>query len=96
MALDNQSEIVEETKLSNDSLRFHCGLLREEFRSKYPVEDWKSVGFFSEADFSMINCHWLQFEPQKPFHHFALAILYVAIFLVGFMANFIVIYLLVR
>lgn len=73
-----------------------CQLLRETFVSVYPVSVWKSEGFFDDADLLEINCHWLQFEPTKPSAHFLLAIIYVAVFVVGCVSNTLVVYILLR
>lgn len=73
-----------------------CSILREQFVSQYPVEIWKSNGFFQDADLMAINCHWLQFEPTKPLAHFVLAAIYVVVFAIGSVSNVVVIYILLR
>lgn len=73
-----------------------CDLKRQKFVSIYPVDLWKSEGFFEDADLFIINCHWLQFEPIKPSIHLTLAILYVVIFAIGSFSNVLVIYILLR
>lgn len=73
-----------------------CSLLRIRFRTIYPIDKWKSDGYFTEDDILDIDCYWMQFEPIKPTAHFILAILYVIIFIVGCTSNAIVIYILVR
>lgn len=73
-----------------------CQLLREKFASIYPISVWKTNGFFQDVDLLEINCHWLQFEPTKPSSHFLLAIVYVAVFVVGCVSNTLVVYILLR
>lgn len=73
-----------------------CELTRQKFVSIYPVDLWKTEGFFEDADLFVINCHWLQFEPIKPSIHLTMAILYLVIFVVGSFSNVLVIYILLR
>ena len=73
-----------------------CDWLRQKFVSLYPINVWKSDGFFDDADLMDINCHWLQFEPTRPATHLFLAAIYVVVFAVGCVSNVIVIYILLR
>ena len=74
----------------------NCDVLRQKFVSLYPVDLWKSEGFFDDTDLLDINCHWLQFEPIKPTAHLALAIIYISLFVVGVVSNALVIFILTR
>ena len=74
----------------------NCDFLRQRFKSHYPVDLWKSEGFYDDADLLDINCHWLQFDPVKPTAHFTLAFIYIGLFIVGAVSNALVIYTLVR
>ena len=62
----------------------------------YPVEQWKKEGFFEEKDLLDIHCHWMGFEPPRPYVHFLLAVIYLMVFLVGFCSNSLVIYIVSR
>ena len=73
-----------------------CEQLLADFRLQYPIEEWESGGFFTDTDLLDINCHWLQFGPQKYYNHLALAFLYVILFLIGSCSNLTVIYFLTR
>jgi len=73
-----------------------CYHLRQRFIQVYPVEQWKEEGFFVDEDIMDIHCHWLQFEPVRPSVHFTLAVIYAIIFVIGFLSNALVIYVIVR
>ncbi len=73
-----------------------CPQLLLNFQKVYPVEQWKAVGFFQDADLLNIDCHWMTFEPLEPSVHYSLAIIGFLIFLVGFFSNTLVIYTIVR
>ena len=81
---------------NSTSASVECDLKRQKFISVYPVDIWKSEGFFEDADVFIINCHWLQFEPIKPSIHLSLAIVYIVIFAIGSFSNVLVIYILLR
>ncbi len=74
----------------------YCYHLRQNFNQIYPVKEWKEEGYFEDEDLMDIHCHWLQFEPVRPFVHFSLAILYVIFFIVGFLSNALVIFIILR
>ena len=76
--------------------QLNCSLLRVRFRTVYPIDKWKSEGYFTDDDLLDIDCYWMQFEPITPAAHFILAILYVIIFIIGCTSNAIVIYILAR
>lgn len=80
----------------NSTVDNNCDLLRQRFVSLYPVEMWKSEGFFDDEDLFNINCHWLKFDPIKPTTHLAMAILYIVIFAIGGLSNALVIYIIIR
>ena len=82
--------------LMADCRRGNRSLLIEKFISSYPVDKWKSEGFFTNDDILDINCHWLGFNPVRPVIHFGLAIAYVAFFFVGWTFNALVIYIIGR
>lgn len=69
----------------------HCPQLLLNFQKVYPVEQWKAVGFFQDADLLDIDCHWMAFEPLKPSAHYTLTIIGVLFFLLGFFSNALVI-----
>lgn len=73
-----------------------CDQLRKQFVVLYPVEAWKSNGFFDDADLMDINCHWLQFKPARPAAHFMLAIIYAVVFVIGLVSNIAIVYILLR
>lgn len=73
-----------------------CDLLRKQFVVLYPVDAWKSNGFFDDADLMDINCHWLQFKPARPAAHFMLAIIYAVVFVIGLVSNIAIVYILLR
>ena len=68
----------------------------QHFKKIYPVEQWKKEGFFEEKDLLDIHCHWMGFEPPRPYVHFLLAVIYLMVFLVGFCSNSLVIYIVSR
>ena len=92
----NDSSGLTDDVLLVNATQLGCEQLLEQFRLNYPIEQWKTEGFFTEDDLLDINCHWLQFQPQKPYSHFSLAVLYVFLFTVGSVSNVTVIYILVR
>lgn len=66
------------------------------FRSRYPVEQWKSLGYFTEDYLKLINKHWLQFHPPHHRSHYILAVLYTVIMTVGVTGNCLVIFMFIR
>lgn len=66
------------------------------FRSRYPVEDWKSLGLFTEDFLHDINSHWLQFHPPSHRSHYILAALYALVMTVGLFGNSLVIFMFLR
>jgi len=57
------------------------------FYEKFPVEEWKTHGFFEDSFVSLINNHWLATEPQSPTTHYLLAVIYVVVMLAGWIGN---------
>ena len=66
------------------------------FRANYPIDEWKTEGFFKEDDLLEINCFWYQFNPIPITHHLLLGIIFILLFLVGSLSNATVIYILSR
>lgn len=71
-------------------------LLYRKFRSRYPVEKWKSLGLFTEDYLKIVNKHWLQFDPPYPRSHYMLAALYALVMTVGLTGNSLVIFMFIR
>lgn len=71
-------------------------LIVQHFKEVYPLEQWKMEGFFEDDDVRIIDCHWMGFEPIRPSAHFLLAFIYIVVFLVGFLSNGLVIYVISR
>ena len=92
MNSDTGTTIANSSFLETES----CDLLRRQFVTLYPVEMWKSEGFFADEDLFNINCHWLKFAPVKPLAHFVLGIIYIVIFAIGCSSNLLVICVLIR
>ncbi len=78
--------------MANTSNSSECPKLVEHFKKVYPVEQWKTEGFFEDEDLLDIACHWLRFDPPRPSLHFLLAVIYIIIFLIGLLGNSLVIY----
>ena len=76
--------------------RGNRSLLIEKFISSYPVDKWKSEGFFTDDYIVDIDCHWLGFNPVRPAIHFGLAVFYILFFFIGFLSNALVIYIIGR
>ncbi|XP_046671566.1 uncharacterized protein LOC124361549 [Homalodisca vitripennis] len=70
--------------------------LIEVFRSRYPVEEWKSLGLFTEDYLHLIDKHWLQFSPPRHSSHYILAGLYTLVMTVGVTGNCLVIFMFLR
>ncbi|KAB0801817.1 hypothetical protein PPYR_04003 [Photinus pyralis] len=66
------------------------------FIEKYPISSWKKYGFFDENYIKSINVHWLQFLPPNQINHYALAVLYVIIMIIGLVGNILVIAIFIR
>lgn len=81
---------------SNCRSDINFSLLIGHFISVYPVDQWKTEGFFTQDDLLDIDCHWMAFEPVRPAVHFSLAVLYLVFFLVGSFSNALVIYIISR
>ena len=74
-----------------------CQLLLDNFTAAYPLDRWETEGWFDRhRDLLDINCHWMQFDPLRPSVHLILAVLYVAFFVVGVLANGLVIFIILR
>ncbi len=71
-------------------------LILQHFKQVYPLEQWKMEGFFEDDDVRIIDCHWMAFEPVRPSAHFLLAFIYIVVFLVGFLSNGLIIYVISR
>lgn len=68
----------------------------EVFKSRYPVKEWLSYGFFTEDFLYTINEHWLQFPPPRQSSHYILAALYGIVMTVGVSGNCLVIFMFLR
>lgn len=66
------------------------------FRSRYPIEEWISLGFFTEDYFLLINRHWMQFAPPYHSSHYILAAIYALVMTVGVTGNCLVIFMFLR
>lgn len=73
-----------------------CPELVQRFKDVYPLKQWAAEGFFEENDLLDVDCHWLKFDPPRPSVNFFLAIIYVIIFVVGFVSNSFTIYVIGR
>ncbi|KAI9549944.1 hypothetical protein GHT06_005214 [Daphnia sinensis] len=87
----NQTDVINRETLDGT---LACDLLRKQFVVLYPVEAWKSNGFFDDTDLMDINCHWLQFKPARPAAHFMLAVIYTVVFVIGLVSNIVIVYIL--
>ena len=75
----------------------HTRQLLDNFTAAYPVDRWESEGWFDRhRDLLDINCHWLSFAPVRPSVHFGLAVLYVALCVVGALSNGLVVFIILR
>jgi hypothetical protein len=66
------------------------------FKQKHPVSLWESIGFYDDNFLSLVNNHWLQFDPAYPIAHKVLAVLYAIIMIIGCGGNLLVIFMFVR
>ena len=73
-----------------------CPALVQHFKQVYQIEQWKAEGFFQDEDVLDIACHWMAFEPPRSSDHFLLTVIYIIVFLVGFLSNTIVIFIIGR
>jgi hypothetical protein len=89
----NQTDLISRETIHGDTI---CDLLRKQFVILYPVEVWKANGFFGDIDLMDINCHWLQFKPPSPSAHFMLAVIYAIVFVIGFVSNIGIVFILLR
>lgn len=92
---------VTSTSIMNESLESpnvdgNCPKLLQHFKLTYPVNQWKTEGFFDDQHLLDINCHWMTFEPTRSFVHFLSIIIYVIVFLIGFLSNSFTIYIVTR
>ena len=70
--------------------------LVDHFIATYPIYQWELNGYFNRSELSLINCHWMTFEPMKGFYHFMLAFTYVVFFVYGLLNNTVVIFVIAR
>lgn len=68
----------------------------ERFIDLWSVSDWIERGYFTEEYICDINLHWLSFGPPSRSSFIVLAVIYLNIMLVGFLGNFLVIFLFIR
>ncbi len=68
---------------------------REEFRLKNSIliQHWRTVGFFVDSELDDINCYWFQFEVAPVINHLILGIIFLIIFVIGTLANALVVYI---
>ncbi|XP_022205432.2 opsin, ultraviolet-sensitive [Nilaparvata lugens] len=89
---DGESEISD----SGDGNATKLEQTMERFKQLYPVESWKSEGFFTDEYLYMINPHWLQFDPPSHTAHYILAAAYFIVMTIGVTGNFLVIFMFLR
>jgi len=82
--------------LESPNVDGNCPKLLQHFKLTYPVNQWKTEGFFDDQHLLDINCHWMTFEPTRSFVHFLSIIIYVIVFLIGFLSNSFTIYIVTR
>lgn len=70
--------------------------LIQTFKSKWPVDQWKTWGLFNEDYLFEIDVYWLQFPPPSPTSHYVLGILYVVIMIIGVLGNVLIIFMFLR
>lgn len=66
------------------------------FTELWSVSDWIERGYFTKVYVCDINLHWLSFGPPDRSSFIILAVIYLNIMLVGFLGNFLVIFLFAR
>lgn len=64
-----------------------------DFKTKYPVNEWKVHGFYTDDYMLLINSHWFKFEPPNPMSHYVLGFLYTVIMMFGCFGNSLVIFM---
>lgn len=70
--------------------------LIEQFKIKWRTERWKSLGYYDDDFLTMINPHWLSFEPPTEEAYYVLAVLYAIIMVVGVSGNILVMFMYLR
>ncbi|KAL1139635.1 hypothetical protein AAG570_006613 [Ranatra chinensis] len=70
--------------------------LLDKFVSLYPVDDWKSLGMFTDDYMKLINRHWLLFPPPHPNSHYTMAVVYTILMFMGVSGNFLNIFIIIR
>lgn len=91
---NNESLLPEPGSFINVDVASHfCPQLLLNFTEMYPVEKWKTKGFFDGSALLDINCHWMTFEPLAPSVHLALVVIYTIVLLAVFLSNVLVIYI---
>lgn len=68
-------------------------ILVTDFKTKYPITDWKVYGFYTDDYMRLINNHWFKFEPPNTTSHYILGILYTVIMMFGCFGNSLVIFM---
>lgn len=64
-----------------------------DFKTNYPVNEWKLHGFYTDDYMLLINSHWFKFRPPKPTSHYVLGFLYTVIMMFGCFGNSLVIFM---
>lgn len=85
--------------LSEEKCNWNCSpveVLLKSFKEKYPIDLWLENGAFREDYLLKISSHWLKFSPPSKSSHYALAVLYVVIMVMGVGGNALVIYMFSR
>lgn len=71
-------------------------MLLEKFKINWPVQTWIDYGTFSEDYLSLINTHWMRFDPPPAINNYVLGGFYIIFVIVGCSGNAIVIILYAR
>lgn len=69
---------------------------KTDFKTKYPIDDWKKYGFYTDDYIGLINGHWLAFDPPSNTAHYILGFLYTVIMVFGCSGNALVIFMYIK
>lgn len=92
----NLAEILNVTWQKNKEKLFDKEELIRQFKLKYPVKVWKTLGMLQDKYLEHIDVHWLKYDPPNPLVHKMYAILYGIFMIVGCSGNFLVIFMFAR
>lgn len=90
------SDALHKTSNVNTSNLTEEIVVMSDFKAKYPINEWKKYGFYTDDYMQLINSHWFKFRPPNATSHYILGFLYAVIMVFGCFGNSLVIFMYIK